>query len=381
MPGPTTTTPDLKRRTEGIEREIREIEERPSAAPAAIGQLMRSEDPVIRDIRTEDGIGISVTHREYVQDFLGTSDYDFNSYGVSPANPELFPWLSRLAHSYQFFRFKKLMFHLKTSVSTQVGGVNMMTFIYDAAALGPRDKASMLNAQGASREVAWKNLTLHVPVNKLRQLSKRNVGKGFQLSVNDTSDIVQAENGETITDVRFEQAGQLFIATDGFSTSVTAGEIWVDYEIELSVPQTGKDSVASCSVYGDTSTGVTNLRPLSLSELKWRAVPGGVALVNATVAADVTGQGYFLINAPGEYYMTIINFGTVLLTPTVVPGIVNSFDLIVAVCDAPATTCITEFLLTVRDVDERFGIFIGSTTITETRLTLAEVAPASISLT
>jgi hypothetical protein len=172
--------------------------------------------------------GVTVRHREYIADVAipsGTPTFNSGSYGINPGMPALFPWLSTMANSYELYRFNRLCFEYVTRSPATTGGSVYLAVDYDACDIPPVDKQGMLSYEGAVSDAAWQNIEVHLPSAFLNLgMRERYTRAGEYADV----------------DKKTYDTGTLIIATEAIqelSADVHIGELWVDYEVELLVPQ------------------------------------------------------------------------------------------------------------------------------------------------
>ena len=87
--------------------------------PAAVARVSHSSAPTIGTPRLKKGqVGIRLRHRELIQG-IGTSPiFVLFQLSVNPSLPQIFPWLSSVAQSFQKYRFNKLKFCYEPSSGT-----------------------------------------------------------------------------------------------------------------------------------------------------------------------------------------------------------------------------------------------------------------------
>lgn len=347
-----------------------------STAPVMHGFSTSYKAPVV----SSRADGCTVSHRSFVTDFPGTTTYETMSYAVTPANGELFPWLSQLARNWTYYKFKRLAFYVLSSVPTIVGGVNMLVLLPDATYPVPPDKATLLNTEGAVRTVAWESAGLSIPRKMINQIGKRTIGRGFQQDVNSSSQL-PIDARPTDEDLRFQMAGTLVVATDQYlnpGAIPVAGELWVDYEVDLSVAAVGDQFLGSCSVVANATTGLSLANSLGTGPFLWEGVPGSVAITQGIGKfTPAPRRGGFFITIPGTYSVVIVAqaAGTVNISfPTQLGG--NVFHNLDAVADA--FSVIFNGQLDVHDVD--FPIlmdFQGLGIPTFVKIFVSRIAPRS----
>jgi len=184
----------------------------------AYGGELKQQAAVIRSV----GGSMLVTHREYITDVLSTSNsFNANSLSINPGMATTFPWLNKIATNFEKYRLKKLIFKYESLVGSIQAGSVMMAIDMDASDSLPSGKMSMLQYQNAARSNVWGTCETRLP-EQAKQLYVR--------------------GGSALGDVKSYDTGIFYYATQGTgSTSITLGEIWVEYTVELAIP-TGQAS-------------------------------------------------------------------------------------------------------------------------------------------
>jgi hypothetical protein len=214
-----------------------------------------------------------VKHREYIADIAGQSAFTVLPFAVNPGQAATFPWLSTIAKNYDKYRFSALKFIFESTVATTTPGVTMGAFDMDASDVPPTTKAVMMQYQGATRANVWLSHSSVVP------------RKCPDLFVRPTSQPAG-------TDIKTYDVANFYLAVSGTSTG-NVGELYVEYTVELFVPQTNSSSSAqslSLAATGswDATTGVQG-------GLSYTIQQDGVN--TAAVYWDGTQSDYYLLTA------------------------------------------------------------------------------------
>lgn len=131
-------------------------------------------------------------------------------------NATTFPWLNKVASMYDKYRFLVLKFRYVNFCNTQTSGEVNLSFDFDPKDANPSSMNQASNNAKSVSTSAYKNATLSVPVN-----TKGNNDFRF---TSDTS------NDGTL---RIIDTGKLCVSTDKFSSTISPGAIYVDYEVEF----------------------------------------------------------------------------------------------------------------------------------------------------
>jgi hypothetical protein len=203
---------------------------------------------------------------------------------VNPGLSATFPWLANLAANFEKYRFKKLRFFYKSSVSTVAQGSVMLAIDLDALDAPPASKAVMLQMQTVVRSNVWQECSSTLP---------ESVGELFT-----RSGAVPAG-----ADAKTYDCGQLIVGTVG-TTAGMIGEVWFEYDVELHTPQVTQASVQSLAIR-DTggelaslaSSGSLAYSVNSSSSFTVQTAPGTTYLVNFI---GNSAERVFLITGPSS---------------------------------------------------------------------------------
>lgn len=175
------------------------------------------------------GRSVRFHRREYVRamattdliQVLPTPSTTFNPM-IIPTDATIFPWLSGMAKNWTRYEFKSLRFCFNSIAGTTTAGYVGLAWFPDAEEdISSSTYGQVMQWETSIRENLWRNFSLDVPK---RHLS----GKRY---------LPQALPSAGTPDTRFEATGQLkaFVSA-GLSSS--PGDLMVEYDIELSEPDT-----------------------------------------------------------------------------------------------------------------------------------------------
>ena len=167
--------------------------------------------------------GIIIKKREYVRNIIPQDPFTAVKIEFNPGLSTMFPWLSGVAQNFEKYKVRKLHFVYETSQSTFVPGMVMMAPEFNVSDSLPTSKAELLEYAYATRAPVWQNFKLTLNSEAVMNF------KDYYIRVNELS----VENDKKLYDPLY-----LIIATDAVSTDISyAGELWIEYEIELLYPQ------------------------------------------------------------------------------------------------------------------------------------------------
>jgi len=208
-------------------------------APVAISELRGSVQPHFK--MSGDGTQITVRRTEYVEDIKNTSeDFLLKKYVLTPTNTTLFPWLSGIAARYECYSFNGITIHYCSTSPTSTAGMAGLAVEYDATDNDPVDKHQFLNICPAERASVWSAQSLHLTKQDLNILTGEN-GMRFCGDPMDNDTLgTMAMDGDAHTTL----AGRVFMMMQDVDRVGTAGEMWVEYSVNLGVP----DYAPACNV-------------------------------------------------------------------------------------------------------------------------------------
>lgn len=173
-----------------------------------------------------------VRHREFIQDIVTSAvagAFNIDTFPIQPGDPGTFPWLSQLADCFEEYRMHGLVFEFKTTSGVSVGSTNtalgtvVLATQYNSLSTVFANKQQMENYEFACSTVPSSNVIHPVEC------------AVFQ---NPTNSLYIRIGGVSTGDIRLYDMGKFSIATVGMQgTSVTCGELWVSYDVELFRPK------------------------------------------------------------------------------------------------------------------------------------------------
>jgi hypothetical protein len=237
-------------------------------------------------MKTSNG-NIVFSHSEYFADLQGSDLFKVRQLSLNPGNSDIFPYLSNIAASFEYYRFKHLRLRYEPSCSTATPGSVMLCIDYDAADGVPLGKAGFMMNQNATRTSCWTSCVMDL-------VAAANGAQIKRFVLNDVPPLG--------TDIKTYNLGNLFIATIGAPTTII-GELYVDYEVELSVPQGATNSDVTAELFTVQNTDPTS--PWELGEIRQNLknpileVPGvnSPAISPNVDVLKVIKAGHYILNA------------------------------------------------------------------------------------
>lgn len=265
--------------------------------------------PVVRSgLSTKSGV--IFTRQEYVTDIVSSStpgQFLNQQFVLNPGQATTFPWLSSVAQNFEQYRIRGLVFCFKS---------------LSADALNSTNTALGFVAMATQYDV------LDSPFSTKQQLENYDMAQSTKPSSNQLHGVECAKKASTLTelyirtgsvpsgaDPRMYDFGVLNIATGGMQgASVTVGELWVTYEIELMKPKIPPTIGGDVNCGRVTRTNGAGAAPLGLAVNVNRPGP-----LNVTTSTNVVNW----VAEPGAtYYVTVTWVGTsaTITLPTVTPS-------------------------------------------------------------
>jgi hypothetical protein len=205
---------------------------------------------------------VVIRHKEYLGPVKGSVDFKVqSSYPLNPGMSNTFPWLSKIARSFQEYEFTGVVFHYVPTSGTAISGSNpalgsvMLQTTYRTTDNDPQDKIEILN-EFWSNEVVPTETMAH-PV----ECDPRD--NPFSVHYVRNTDI-------TIGEPLMYDLGKTFLATQGMpADGNVVGDLWVTYEVRLRKPVI-RSSVISGSGYSyETRSGASGTNVFGNTSIYW----------------------------------------------------------------------------------------------------------------
>jgi hypothetical protein len=224
---------------------------------------------------------VTIAHREFIMEVQSVgSAFNIEGFNLNPTNPNLFPWLSEIAYSFETFKFKGMVFEFKSTYGDAIASTNaslgsvILSTQYNPTAPPFSDQQQMENYQYSTS--CKPSVSMIHPVEcdpsqlPMEHLYVFNLG------------------GTSPNDPRWSNLATTYVATVGQQAAASVGELWVSYEIELyqpkllsSVPSNGLTSHYgfSQSLTTITSTNWASTTPTQLGGDLLLTFSGGSTIV------------------------------------------------------------------------------------------------------
>jgi len=253
----------------------------PVSIPAANGTTVRTGKPRMNTLKSGNMV---VTHREYLSDInVTTTGFDLQfKFGINPGNSALFPWLSQVAQRFELYSFRYLRVIYEPQTSTTSVGTLMLAIDYDASDPAPTSKTQMMSYKNAVRSPFWFACTHDSASADLHRLK--------------TNYILVGEP-PLQSDIKTFDIGNLWVAVQSDSSSLpfSAGELYVEYSVELITPQINPDTLSSLVIGGPFATmSITN--PMGTAPTVYGPLSVQVFTDDGVVSLYILMAGFYLVS-------------------------------------------------------------------------------------
>lgn len=238
------------------------------------------------------GSSVVIRHTEFLWDHAGSVLFEWDSILLNPALHQYFPWLAAIAGRYEKYRFKKLRVLYRPACPTTTPGRVILAVDHDAADAGPETKQQMLSYFGAQVGAPWEEVALDLL-------------KG----VKDEPRFTRYKDLVSNLDVKTYDLGVCYLAAEGQTGTAILGDILLDYEVELLIPQL-EDLGGECGYKYIVNAGVTATTPIGTDNAGTRV---------GTTDLEILSDGSLFTKAGFEglisiYWSTITALATTIQT-------------------------------------------------------------------
>lgn len=185
------------------------------SAPVSVAQAQRYAG------RGSRGVSWRIRNSELVGNVAGSVDFAYTRYYVNPGMVNTFPWLSQEANRWEQYRFHSLRFRYVTRTATTTIGSIILSPEYNSRDPPPTTETEATNTQDAIEDSPWKNITCTLTPQSMFQAGPRKLVRAAMIA----------------GDINIYDVASLYVASIGMVGTDTVGKLWVDYDVELFVPQ------------------------------------------------------------------------------------------------------------------------------------------------
>lgn len=192
-----------------------------------------------------EGQSVTVRHKEFLTEVRSSTTFLVQrSFTINPGNATTFPWLSRLANSYQQYRIKGLVFHYVPTSGSAVSSTNnalgsvMLQTSYRSNDTAPSSKIELLNEYWSSEAMPSEAFCHPIECNPAEN--------PFNIQYIRADDsLIPSQDSPLLYDM-----GTTHLCVSGQQASgVTLGDLWVTYEVELKKPIISSNVTTSPALY------------------------------------------------------------------------------------------------------------------------------------
>jgi len=250
-----------------------------TSAPVAYNVAVKKSAPKFRSAQGK----YIVSNREFVTEVTGNTVFAVTEFTTQPGLATSFPWLSQIANTHQRYHVRKLTYTYVPLAATSERGRVILAFAIDPLDQTPISKSELFQYPTSTESSIWSTNKLVVN----------------PMSRNDT--LFTRAGIVDDTDIKTYDLGKLFVGASNTADDTTKiGEIFVDYEIELSVPKPAKCPASLTEV---TITVATQL----FGSTDGSSIP--FAGSNVIGEHDSNDNDFLRFAAPGVYLVNIAMTG------------------------------------------------------------------------
>jgi len=235
----------------------------------------------------------TVTEDEFIATVNGSIAFAVTSFPINPGQAGTFPWLSKEASQWEKYKFNRLEFYFKPTVSAfnaqgQIGKL-ILGCDYDASDPPPTTKQQIEDTDPRADCMPYQECTL--------RLNPREMGP------NSDAKFVRVGVPPARADIKTYDCGTLNVATSGNTGATEIGELRVRYSITFDVPVLESSTIAprNYSVSQFVSTAPEGLTTgVSYQMLMATVTTNGLGVIN-TAGSFVPPVGNYLINVSAQF--------------------------------------------------------------------------------
>lgn len=288
----------------------------------------------------------TLRHRELFANVMGTTTFSTSPLSVNPGLSVPFPWLSIQAQGWEKYRFKYFKVCYVPRCGTNTQGSVMLSVDYDASDSTPSSEFSAAQTYGAIEDAPWKEITLTLDINRIR-------------------DARYIRNGplQANQDVKTYDVGRIYVSSnDAASSGAAWGKVWLEYEVELIIPQLTYITYGSGTINGNASISAP--------------FPFGTAPTYSGFYNPMASGGTMTFNGLTvgvEYLLSIYSIGTVISTYAVTITSGATAITYSAIINSAGTGANAFLTFTAAASQAIFTLPITATTITDTVLVITSI--------
>jgi len=174
---------------------------------------------------------------ELVGDVSGSVAFATTRYVLNPGIASSFPWLSGEADKWEQYRFHRLTYRYVPRCASTTAGSVLLSPDYNVRDQPPSDEVEAADTLGAAESSAWSGFKADLNVNAMYPLGPKKM----------------VRTAVVAGDMNLYDSGAFYVSTTGEADASLIGKLWVDYDIELFVPQNSPADNSGSSRISSTS--------------------------------------------------------------------------------------------------------------------------------
>lgn len=335
------------------------------SAPAAQTIILQQSKPRINRASNKNGTILEVAHRELIDGSIpaATSWTNQVNLRINPASSDAFPWLSTLANSFEFYRFKKLRFIYIPRCATSSTGSVQMAPDYDASDSPPSSELIFGSYAQYVDGVIWSELTCPIDV------SAKTTSNAWKY-------VLANPNENQLSQINNFDLGNFFMYTSDSANTNPCGKLYVEYVVEFRQPtMPSAGSITNAVLYMSGGGSLTGINPFGDNPT--------LTYVNGIgEGQDSSGHGIVKFYETGVFLVSYTIGGTVLTGASPAfnggSGTIDNSNIIV---NTAATGMVAYLVVTVTALSEAyrfayldFGASSQGTTVTASSLCASKIS-------
>lgn len=197
-----------------------------ASAPVSMSSAQKTKAPRVDQTKG----GVRIRHRELIGTVNGSVAFTATKFACNPGLSATFPWLAPQAVQWEQYRFHRLAFEFITRTSTATVGSVLLAPDYDPRDPSPSSEAQVSAYQDAVEDAAWRDQRCVLNVDSMHSLGPRKFVRSAAIG---------------LSDIKTYDAANFFMCTTEEVNTNAVGKLWVDYDVELYVPQIGSSTSSS----------------------------------------------------------------------------------------------------------------------------------------
>lgn len=262
----------LVRKLYGSQR-LASIPEGVKYAPVAITRQRKRKPPRYRATKN----GMRFTNDEFLATISGNTTFGASCYTMQPGIATTFPWLSEIANNFEQYILHSLKISYVNIAATSERGRVTVAYDRDPLDRAPEFMAELYQYESNKASSVFDSFDYQVPIKPNKLFTRNGTVSG--------------------TDLKTYDLGQLIVAVSSTSDTAVIGQLFIEYDIELCIPQPSEcpavhigagGTIAKTAPFGDAATVTGNLAVTAVDSTLTFLIPG-TYLVSTQFAGSSPG--------------------------------------------------------------------------------------------